>query len=342
MGILDWWHGRSRDGTDAANDGAVLELVERIVDTTNPRLRFVWHYQQRLAPVVASAMAYLVEILMSVPAARAASAAGWSSDPYLRAFFATPDDLVRAFSRSADLRAWFEQNPLVEVAYGVLGMEMNERRILGLALENGAVRQDVEQTTVSFGDYRVRICGGSEAELRQEIEGRMVNELALAGLAQAEADQTQRTLMEQERALLLTRKQILERQGGGLRAAVGGDEPADQAELGRLQAQLEENTRNLAKLGMGAQALEGELDRVVEALADARQQLQVSTRVLRLDRMNVVQAGDDALAGEKFEFQTVRIPGHPPRTRAFVLVCVPRADLLPGGLQFDEAARLLL
>lgn len=342
MGILEWWRGRGHRASGGPSDEAVNEVVEHVVETTNPKLRFVRRYQQRLAPAVGSALAYLAEVVMSLPAAREASAAGWSSDAYLRAFFATPDDLVRAFSRSADLHAWFEQNPLAEEAYAVLGMEMLERHIVGMALEGEAVRRDVEQTTVSFGDYRVRICGGSDAELRQEIERRIVDELAIAGLARAAADQSQRELMEQERALLKTRLQLLERQGAGMRAVVGGDEPADQSEMARLQAQLAENTRNLASVGIGAAALEGELERVLESLSGAREQLQVSTRALRLDRMNVVHSGAGPDPAQLFEFRTVRIPGNPPHTRAFALVRFPRADLLPGGLQFDDAARLLI
>lgn len=342
MGLLDWWRGRDDGAVALVKDAAVLELVEHIVDTTNPKLRFVWHYQQRLAPVVASAMAYLVELLDAVPPARLASAAGWAADPYLRAFFATPDDLRRAFSGSDDLRAWFDQHPLAEEVHAVLGMEMTERNILGMALENGTVRQDVAQRTVSFGDYRVRICGGSEEDLRREIETRIVHDLALLGLARAASDQARRLSMERERALLKTRLTLLERQGRGMCAVVGGNGGCvDPGELARLTDQLEENARNLAQLGLGAHALEGELGRVVEALAEARQELRVSRRRLRLDRMNLVRGESDPDPGLPFEFQIVHIAASPPQDRAFVLVRFPRAELREGGLRLQEAARIL-
>src|SRR5262245_53811157 len=107
MGLLDWLRGGSSPpgGPDAA---LVAEAVERIIQTANPRLRFADRYAQRLSPAVASAMAYAAELVAAAPAAREATAAGWTADPCMRALFATPDDIVRAFSRSTELRAFFE------------------------------------------------------------------------------------------------------------------------------------------------------------------------------------------------------------------------------------------
>jgi hypothetical protein len=62
---------------------------------------------------------------------------------------------------------------------------------------------------------------------------------------------------------------------------------------------------------------------------------------MRLDRMNVVVEGNDAQAGENFEFHIARIPTTPPRMRAFSLVRFARADMLPAKSMLEEAARLL-
>ena len=161
--------------------------------------------------------------MAAVPPVREASRAAWAADPYLQAFFATADDIPLAFSRAPDLRAYFEQNPGLPEAFAVLGMEMAERKVLGMALEGEIVRRDVEQTTVRFGDYRVRICGRSEDDLKAEIERRLVDQLALEGLARIVADQSRRKELEQARALLKSRLQMLERKGAGMRGALGGE-----------------------------------------------------------------------------------------------------------------------
>lgn len=340
MGILDWLFRRSGRAVSAQDRQRIDEAVERVVEITNPRLRFARRYRARLAPAVETALAYARKVVAAVPAAREASAAAWASDPNIHVFFATADDLVRAFSRSTDLRAHFDRDPAAQEAHAVLGMEMIERRILGMAMQGETVQRDVAQTTVSFGDHKARICGRSEAELRTEIERRMLDQLALEGLARAAADQSQRAALEQERALLKVRFKLLERQGAGMRAALGG-EAVGQSELARLQSQLEENSQGLRSLGEGSQLLESELERLREVLADPGQYFYVTSKRLRLDGMNVVLE-DNAQGGTEFEFLVARVPGDTPQMRAFALVRFPRAGLLPAGRLGDEAARLLV
>jgi hypothetical protein len=125
-------------------------------------------------------------------------------------------------------------------------------------------------------------------------------------------------------------------------AALGG-EAIGQEELARLQSQIEENTRNLGDLGGGAQLLDHELENIRAVLADPAQHLYVSSRRLRLDRMNIVIEDGTAQTGTDFEFLVARVPGTvPAQMRAFALVHFPRAELLPAQRLFDDAARLLV
>jgi hypothetical protein len=339
MGILDWWRDRQVRSPDGPGAEAVQETVEHIVDTANPRLRFAPRYAQRLSPAVESALGYASQLVAAVPPAREATAAGWTADPCMRAFFATPDDIVRAFSRSIELRAFFNSNPLAEEVYAVIGMLVEERRIAGMALEGSVIRKDVEQTTISFGDHRVRVLGLTEADLREEIQARIIDQLVLDGINQAAAMQDQREAAEQERALLKARLRLLEREGAGMGAALGRESLDARSELAKVQAELEENNRSLDAMGTGADRLDEELERIVEALTDAPQRFYVTTRRVRLDRMNVVQTGDDPEAGEEIVFQCARIPGDPPETRAFVIARFPRADMLPPRVLLTEAVR---
>ena len=337
MGIRAWWERVT--GARAPLHPRADETVERVVQVANPKLRLVSRYRARLAPAVSTALGYVGNLVAGLPPAREASAAAWASDPYIHAFFATAGDVARAFSRAPDLRAHFDRHPGTAEAYAVLGMEMTERRVLGVALDGGLLRNDVEQTTVSFGDYRVRICGVSEAVLRDEIERRLLDQLALEALGRAAEDQSRRTELAQQQALLKTRLRLLERQGAGMRSELAGDPPED-TELGRLQAQVEANTRELSALGVGPQLLDAELERLRQILADPPQHLYISGRQLHLNQMNVVME-EGARGSMEFEFQVARVPGDPPVTRAFALVRFPRAELLAIGHLSDEAARLL-
>ncbi|WP_332672957.1 hypothetical protein [Aromatoleum sp.] len=341
MGLLDWLRGGAAppSGPDRAR---IAEAVERIVQTANPRLRYAPRYARRLTPAVASALTYAAELVATVPAAREATAAGWAADPCMRSLFATPDDVVRAFSRSIELRAFFDEHPLADEVYAVIGTRMEERRVLGTALEGSVIRHDVEQTTVGFTDHRVRILGLTEAELRTEVERRIVDQLVMDGVGRVAAEQRQREAFEQERALLKTRLSLLEQAGQGMNAALAGERTADAEKLAQVRARLEENSRTLAGMTTGAERLDEELERIIEALCDAGQRFYVTTVRRRLDRMNVVADDDDPASGEEIVFQSALIPADPPETRVFVLARFPKAAMLPAAMLFAEAARQLL
>jgi hypothetical protein len=256
-------------------------------------------------------------------------------------FFATPDDLARAFSHSPELRACFDNNPTLPEAYTVLGMDMIERQVFGTALEGENIRSDVAQTSVSFSDHRVRICGSSDSGIRQELERRLVDQLALEGLAHLMTEHSRRGLLEQEGAMLKVRLQLLESRGAGVRSALEDDRVAEQTELSRLRAQLEENTQQLTGTGTSADTLGRELEDLHAVLSQPQEHLFVTRRRMRLDRMNIVQAENDPEAGTELEFLIARVPGNPPRMCAFTLARFPRAELLPAALLFEAAAREL-
>jgi len=340
MGIFDWWRKPANAGVKQDRQ-AVAEAIDRVVATTNPRLKFARRYRERLAPAVEAALAYTDKLVNSLPAVREASTAAWGSDPYMQAYFATADDLVQAFSRAPELRAFFEGNPGLAEVHGALGMRLTERKVLGMAMEGDQLRGEVSRTTVSFSDHRIRICGLTEAELRAEIGRRLLDQLALEGLARVVADQSNREELEQDRAMLKVRLQMLERKGTGMRGALGG-EAVGQDELARLQSQLEENTVKLGAGGGGARVLERELDLIAGVLAEPAPQLFVSRRRLRMDKLNVVWEGDGPSAGAEFEFVVGRIPAiTPPEIRSFALVRFPRAELLPLERLHQDAARHL-
>ena len=343
MGILSRLRRGGREGS-ARNDQQtplVNAAMERIVDL-NPQLRLARRYQAQLEPAVSTSLKYVSDLVAALPSPREASADVWSSDPYIHAFFATPDDIAQAFSRSPTLRAYFEQNMDAPDVYAVLGMTMVERQILGVALEGETMRRDVIQKTVSFSDHQVRICGRSDSDLRQEIIRLLVDQLGLDGLARISADKSRRDMLEQERALLKTRLILLERQGAGMRAVLGSDATPGSEELTHLQEQIKENETNLNSLGLRADAAERALKRVCEVLADPSPHIYIESKQFQLDRMNVALSENSAQEGEKVTFQIARVPTTPPQMRAFALVRFARADLLPAANMFDEAARLLI
>lgn len=340
MGIFSWLLRRDSAAGMAA-DEETSETVERIVKLS-PRLRLASRYSERLAEAVGTSLAYVRELVLTLPAVREASASAWSSDRYIHAFFATPDDVAHALSRPAELRAFFDQNPLAREVFAVLGMTMTERRVLGTVQRGEVLVADVPRTTISFSDHEVRVCAATDDELRREIVRRVMDQLALEGIGRIESDTSRRDTLQRERALLNVRLQLLARQGAGMSGVLGSEVSVDVAERARLQAQLDDNDAKLAELGLQSDVLDRQLNVIRDVFAEPASYVYVLKKKLRLNLMNVIVEEGDAEEGAEIEFRMARIPANPAGMRAFALVRFARADLLPATSMHDAAERLVI
>jgi hypothetical protein len=339
MGLLSWLTGKRTP--EEGDVQQTKEIVDRIVKLS-PQLRLARDYEARMAPAVRKAIDYLTRLAKEVPPACEASAAAWTTDPYIHAFFAAPDDVCAVFSHSEAVRAYFRDHPEAEEAFAVLGMAIMEKSILGVAQHGATIRTDVVQTTVSFSDHQVRVCGVSEAALRREIVLRVVDQLALEGISKIEADESRRDSLEQERALLRTRLALLERQGAGVRSLLGSEASCNPAEAMRLQARIEENNQALASLGLKTEALERELDVICGVLSSPDSHFYILKKTFRLDRLNVIVEEVGVRPAEEIEFRIARLPASPETMRAYAMVRFQRSNLLPVRSMLTEAGRLLI
>ncbi len=342
MGLFDWWK-RSEQQLDAGavSEALIREATDYVVKVTNPRLTLVSRYRERLAPAVKAAIEHLRGVATTLPVPREASAASWASDPSIHAFFAVADDVPRLFSRSQEVQAFFARESAAPDVCAVLGMALVKQKGLGMAMHGEVLRRDVPQTTFSFTDHKMRVLAASEPELRREIGRRVLDQLALQVLARAGEAQSRRQSLEHERALLRTRLRILQQQGTGLGSMAGGGDAAREQDLPGVEARLDENERELAALGVGADALEQALDDLVDVLSHPGREIEFASNRVLLTPMNVLVDGEVTEPGRTVEFHTVQLAGNPASGRAITLVRFSRADLLAGGLRLDDADRLL-
>ncbi|MBB5425891.1 hypothetical protein OKW33_003624 [Paraburkholderia atlantica] len=338
MGLLSWL--TKRIAAEESDDQHAEEIVERIVGLC-PSLRLARNYASRLRPAAQHTLAYLDRLAEEVPPAREASAAAWATDPYIHAFFATPDEVCPVFNRSHQLNAFFNDHPVADQVFAVLGMAFDERHIFGVGQQGETTQTDLAQTTLNFSDHQVRVCGESEAALRREIVLRIVDQLVLEGLGKIEAETARQDELQRERALLKTRLTILERQGAGVRSLLGSDASSNYAEVAKLQAQIEENDQALAQLGLKTEALERHLDVMCGVLQAPDAHFYVRRSKYRLDRMNVVVEDGDTRPAHEIEFRLAHLPASPNTMRVFSTVRFRRADFSPPLSDLAQAHRLI-
>ncbi|WP_109481587.1 hypothetical protein [Paraburkholderia sp. C35] len=337
MGLLSRLFHRDRTAGPPMETARIDEAIGRIL-AIHPRIAVASRYRQRLRRPIPVTLQYADELMASLPATLDASADAWAGNPSLRAFFATPDDIADTFGRSQEVRAFFDAHPDAVDLHGTLGMALTERHVLGVALDGDTLHHDVAQTTLSFSDHRVRICGRTEASLRAEIERRLIDQLALEGLSMLAA--TRAASLARGRELMQERVALLHRGGTGISAVAGGGTAVEADELAHVQTQIAQNADHLAALRMPTDIVEHELEGICEVFGKPADYVYIRNRHIRIDMMNVVQEGASK-GGHDIEFHFVRIPGTTPQMRAFAMVRFRRADLPPGGLHIDAAMRAL-
>jgi len=346
MGLLDrLWPRKSANTASADQDTAQTRaLVERLT-VLSPSLKLAHDYRERLRPALAQSIAYVSDVVMSLPPAREASAASWPSDPYIHAFFAAPDDVALALSRSPELHAWFDNHPLAREVYAVLAMTLTERRVFGVEQVGDTLHSDVAQITLSFDDHLVRVCGESEADLREQIVRRVVEQIALEGIARISAEESRRDALVQERALLKARLQLMTRHGAGTHSMLSERAPDDATAAGsrlRIEAEIDANARALDALGLKTDAIEHELDVICDVLSHPERHTNLEMKHVRLNAMNVVIDASADQPGNEIVFPLAQLPASELGKRAFSLVRFARADLLALATVLAEDSRFAI
>jgi len=342
MGILDWFKNRpAQFDPDGVSEGTVQRATDKAIALTNPRLQVLPDCHSRLMPAVRRTVIFLTDVLRELPPARPISAAAWSSDAALRAFFVAPSDIPAMLGRSENLRTVFAKFPELDEACLVLGMAISEQRSLGIALQGAIVQRDVVQTSVSFSDHRAHLCSRDESRLHRLVGAQAYEFLLAEALSEIGEDRVERQGLEANRALIGARLRLLRQQGPGLGSMFDAALPG-KSEQATLEAELVENERLLAAIGGGESALEAELDCLIEVLDNPQRYLHIEQRELRLNTMNVVVGADDGSPAADVRFSLAELAGSRPRKRAFVLVRVARSELpAQQGIDFDRVARCL-
>lgn len=341
MGILDWFKNRpSPSNGDSVSDELTQRAIDKAVTLTNPRLKLVRAYQERLAPAVAHSIDYLRETVRGLPPAIDASAARWSADPLLRAVFVAAADLPATIARSPNVRTLFDKYPALGEVHLVLAMRLNEQRVLGMALGGNGVQREVVQTVIGFSGHQARICGQGEREVRRLLAVQAYEYLVAQALAQIGAERCERRGLEDSQALIRSRLRLLQQQGPGL-GSVFGAAPATSGEQIKLEAQLIENERQLEAIGSPQSALEAELETLREVLENPQRYIRVEQKTVRLDTLNVVVDAASGEDGADVGFSLAHLTGVPQLQSAFVLARFARSELPAVKMKLAEAERYL-
>lgn len=286
----------SASDPSSRSDDLIDRAVERTVDGTDRRLRAVSGYRKKLRPAVTHAVDHVVALVDSLVPALELSARGYGTDPEITAYFASVEHLHEVLECDSTLDQWRRsaEGSAAEQVVMLLLTTLEERRVLGVALEGQTLRQGVAQTTVSLSKHRLLDPTAAEGETRRLLKRRAFDHLLTLALGRIGGALGDRRELERERDLLRRKQAALAAGRWGFDE--GGGEPASDPRA--VHSQLEDIESQLSKLGAGSGLLEAHLELVVEVLKQSERNFWLARQPLIVDRMGVKQAEASALAPE--------------------------------------------
>lgn len=331
--------GASRSDDDP-DESLVEAAIERVVDATDPRLRAFPNYRKRLYPGAQKSVVHVLGLINGLPEPVEISRRSFSSDPRLRAFFASPTRMQEAIGSAPTLVEFLENHkgPYPEFIFGLLAPHMKERQTLGMELKGDQVRRDVLQDVVDFSDHRFLGASASADDARNELKKRAFDFLAELALKRMLSVKEKRTELESQKRLLQRKLDAMQKGNWGLEPMLSndGDEHPDYRSLGQ---QVEAVEAELMTLPCSQASLDNRFDCINAILGEPAKWLSIRRVDLHLDAMSVKLKDTDGATSKPLELNEFYSSSGDSRVALFGYF--PRTELPPKKDFFKEASRYL-
>ncbi|MBZ4194737.1 MAG: hypothetical protein LAE24_10595 [Candidatus Contendobacter sp.] len=272
------------------------QAIERVVDASEPRIRLIGNYPEKLADAVEIALHHSERVLQQLPAAVALDGHAWANDPQVNAFFATADEVRTTLSQDVPIQAFFAENRGTE-CFALLLMVKQEAETFGTVLEGEMLVREVRQIRVSFSHHRLFFPAASEAELRQELKQRMLVFLASRAQERINELRTGRGALEEQRRQLQAQLRAWRMQGQGLRSLLSSAD-VDERRLAKLEQRLIQTEEELVAARKQLGTLDDYLEQVARVLGQPETYLRVQPLSLRLNRLGLKLTENSSEPGE--------------------------------------------
>jgi hypothetical protein len=321
MGILEGWSRYcDRRRIQRQKAAALVELIERMVQDSDPSIRKVARYRQKLQKPVENALGHIESLISSIPGPFRLSAESWDKDSLIHALFVSPDEVRSLLQNCTELKAFFQQSG-VSTAVAMLTATKKERTVFGTSQEGDIIRRDVPQTAVEFYDHRIVAPVATEAENRRELAHRGLNLLAGHTLEEILRIHSIREELNSERRMLAVKLKIQQtrRRGLDLLSAGGGQTPAGEEPAQQL---LEEIDKQLMELEPGSGTPQDFLGKLEKVLLQPGNVLSGKTIGMHLNWMGVKLAGEPFEKSHEVTLSELEIPGRVKRVAVLATVSV--------------------
>jgi len=324
------------------DEALIHSAIERVVDGTDPRLRAVRNYQRKLRGAVEQAIEFVVAFVDTFPTAIELSRRSFTTDPRVRALFASPKQLRETISFSQGMLSYLQKNPgpLPETLYAVLVVERVEKNVFGMDLQGDLMRRDVAQTVVNFTDPRVSLPTDDAAESRRDAMNRIFDYLVEIALQRLASTRRRKQQLEQQQRHLLQKKAQLYKESTLALEPLTELRVPEAPDAGALEKQLQTIEAELTRIRINSATIENHLAKVASTLREPEKYLRLERVNLHLNHMNVKMPSDSAHNTNALELDEI-VLRQDARRFTMQFVRFPSSELLPHPDFFEQARRML-
>jgi hypothetical protein len=290
----------------------VTEALERVVEGTDPAIRYVRGYRKKLHEAIAGALDYTDRVIAEIPGAVGVSRATFVADPYVNAFFVNVQDLQSVFSHSSELREFIDVHRGAQppVCYALLCMRKTEKTVLGIELEGDVLKHDVWQTAVSFSDHRIYSPAPTEADARLGLKQCLFDGLGTSALGRIMDLKLSNHRLQEERQRLKARLRRLEQR----MRDKGGHQPMDAGLAARrLEVMRQLDLIEKTLLNSRLVAPEESLNQVYAVFKRPDNFIRLQKSTLRLNKMGIRIEGPSTQPCNELHLTEAIIGEEPPR-----------------------------
>jgi len=279
------------------------QLIEHIVDITDPRIRVISRYAQKLNQPLSHTWDYLNSMADMIPGGIVLDRGHFTSDPRLKLIFDSQgiiqqllDDLPLLINEKLTSN---KSDPIRML----LCMEKQEHNFLGSELVGDIIKRDVLQTKVSFLNRKILSAGINEDDVRLGFKN-----CALEGLLHKAHNLVLQSRNELRR--LIERKKQLHQQlhtAPEFRYRPSSSIFSRNEHLVSAHPELQDIERQLAEIRIKSESPDEHLLRTIEVLNHPEQYLQMEKHSMRLNNLGVKLAGNSSENGFTIDYAEVEI-----------------------------------
>ncbi len=325
---------------DTRNKEAIVHAIERVVDGTDSKIRLINGYQKKLWNAVSYSLDYVDDLVERIPGAMNINRNSFISDPSIHAFFVNIEHLQSSFSRSSELRDFFdsEENRELTESYALLCMKRKEKSTFGIELDGAMLKRDVPQVTVGFADHQVLSPAPTEEQAREGLKKCLFDGLVTNALECISSRRSSRQLLENRKRHLQIELRNLESHSQKPESFTESSS-SNYSQIREIERKVDDIEKKLRKTETTIATPNDYLEQVNKVMKHPEKFVRLKNFSIKINKLGIKIKKGSAQSGNRINLAEVTIGEA--RRRIVTLAKYPRSEMLPKEDFLDKARRVL-